>query len=77
MHNCSVQSGLMSYLIGEFSIEWRGIFMAQETKVNALPSRSEIAAEDTWRLEDIFATEEDWEACLQSSEGRPQESGGT
>ncbi|WP_409304667.1 oligoendopeptidase F [Peribacillus sp. SCS-155] len=36
--------------------------MSQETTIKTLPARSEIAAEDTWRLEDIFATEEDWEA---------------
>ena len=40
--------------------------MAQETKANTLPSRSEIAPEDTWRLEDIFATEEDWEAAFKA-----------
>ncbi|QYF81837.1 oligoendopeptidase F [Brevibacterium sp. PAMC21349] len=40
--------------------------MAQETKTNTLPSRSEIAPEDTWRLEDIFATEEDWEAAFKA-----------
>ncbi|WP_110929099.1 oligoendopeptidase F [Bacillus massiliglaciei] len=37
--------------------------MSKDTSVNTLPARSEIPAEDTWRLEDIFATEEDWEAA--------------
>ena len=40
--------------------EWR-IMMANEAAVNKLPSRSEIAVEDTWRLEDIFASDEEWE----------------
>jgi oligoendopeptidase F len=35
--------------------------MSQETKAKTLPARNEIAIEDTWRLEDIFATDEDWE----------------
>ncbi|WP_153124948.1 oligoendopeptidase F [Peribacillus tepidiphilus] len=35
--------------------------MTQETKAKTLPARNEIAIEDTWRLEDIFATDEDWE----------------
>ena len=32
--------------------------MANETAVNKLPARSEIVVEDTWRLEDIFASDE-------------------
>jgi oligoendopeptidase F len=40
--------------------EWR-IMMANEAAVNKLPSRSEITVEDTWKLEDIFATDEEWE----------------
>lgn len=32
-----------------------------ENKVKTLPLRSEIPEELTWRLEDIFATDEDWE----------------
>ncbi|PLT33880.1 oligoendopeptidase F [Bacillus sp. V5-8f] len=35
--------------------------MAQDTGVQKLPAREDIEAEDTWRLEDIFATEEEWE----------------
>lgn len=35
--------------------------MASESQVKTLPSRDEIPVEDTWRLEDIFATDEDWE----------------
>ncbi|NMD71515.1 oligoendopeptidase F [Bacillus sp. DNRA2] len=34
--------------------------MEQEPKRKGLPVRSEIAMEDTWRLEDIFATDEAW-----------------
>ena len=39
--------------------------MANEATVNKLPSRSEIAVEDTWRLEDIFASDESWEKEFQ------------
>jgi oligoendopeptidase F len=39
--------------------------MANDTKVKALPTRSEISVEDTWRLEDIFATDETWEQEFQ------------
>ncbi|WP_042349480.1 oligoendopeptidase F [Bacillus massiliigorillae] len=35
--------------------------MSQNNKPKALPARSEIKVEDTWRLEDIFATDADWE----------------
>ncbi|PWW19136.1 oligoendopeptidase F [Cytobacillus oceanisediminis] len=35
--------------------------MANETTVKKLPARSEIAAEDTWRLEDIFSADDDWD----------------
>jgi len=31
-------------------------------EVKKLPKRSEVKVEDTWRLEDIFATDEAWEA---------------
>jgi oligoendopeptidase F len=39
--------------------------MTNETKVKALPTRSEIAVEDTWRLEDIFETDAAWEKEFQ------------
>lgn len=39
--------------------------MANEAAVNKLPARSEIAVEDTWRLEDIFASDEAWEQEFQ------------
>lgn len=39
--------------------------MANEAAVNKLPSRSEIAVEDTWRLEDIFVSDESWEKEFQ------------
>lgn len=32
---------------------------------NRIRERSEIAAEDKWALEDLFASDEAWEACLQ------------
>ncbi len=35
--------------------------MNEKTNVKQLPARSEINVEDTWRLEDIFATDDDWE----------------
>ena len=38
-----------------------GWTIASETSVKTLPDRSEIAEELTWRLEDIFASDEDWE----------------
>ncbi|WP_062352027.1 oligoendopeptidase F [Bacillus kwashiorkori] len=36
--------------------------MTNETTVKKLPVRSEIPVEHTWKLEDIFATDEKWEA---------------
>nr|WP_182480649.1 oligoendopeptidase F [Peribacillus asahii] len=36
-----------------------------EMTKNTLPSRQDIAVEDTWRLEDIFASDQDWEAAYQ------------
>jgi oligoendopeptidase F len=35
--------------------------MTEQSAVKKLPARSEINVEDTWRLEDIFATDDDWE----------------
>ena len=35
--------------------------MTNETKVSTLPARLRLAVEDTWRLEDIFASDEAWE----------------
>ncbi len=39
-----------------------GITMAEQTATKTLPARSEIPHQDTWRLEDIFTTDEQWEA---------------
>lgn len=39
--------------------------MSNESKVASLPARSEIAVEDTWRLEDIFETDEAWESAYK------------
>jgi oligoendopeptidase F len=36
--------------------------MTEQTAVKTLPKRTEIAVEDTWRLEDIFENDEAWEA---------------
>ncbi|PLR97603.1 oligoendopeptidase F [Bacillus sp. T33-2] len=36
--------------------------MANETKVKTLPARSEVPAEHTWRLEDIFPDDQAWES---------------
>lgn len=35
--------------------------MTEQAKPKSLPKRNEILVEDTWRLEDIFPTDEDWE----------------
>lgn len=35
--------------------------MANETTVKKLPARNEISQEDTWRLEDIFPSDEEWD----------------
>ncbi|MGW5890792.1 oligoendopeptidase F [Priestia megaterium] len=35
--------------------------MSEQSKVKKLPSRSEIKVEDTWKLEDIFASDDVWE----------------
>lgn len=35
--------------------------MAEETAVKKLPARSEVDQKDTWRLEDIFSSDEEWE----------------
>ncbi|MEK3989267.1 MULTISPECIES: oligoendopeptidase F [Robertmurraya] len=39
--------------------------MANETAVKKLPTRSEIPLEDTWKLEDIFQTDQQWESEFQ------------
>lgn len=39
--------------------------MANESTVKSLPARSEIPKEETWRLEDIFSTDEEWEKEFQ------------
>jgi oligoendopeptidase F len=39
--------------------------MAENKTVKSLPARSEIPVEDTWRLEDIFPTDEAWEQEFQ------------
>jgi oligoendopeptidase F len=39
--------------------------MANDTAVKKLPTRSEVPSEDTWRLEDIFQTDQQWESEFQ------------
>jgi oligoendopeptidase F len=39
--------------------------MANESAVKKLPTRSEIPLEDTWKLEDIFQTDQQWESEFQ------------
>lgn len=39
--------------------------MTNETKVKKLPARSEVPVEDTWKLEDVFASDEAWEKEFQ------------
>lgn len=43
--------------------------MANESAVKALPIRSEIPVEDTWKLEDIFSSDEEWESEFQAVKG--------
>ncbi|MGG2093202.1 oligoendopeptidase F [Bacillus sp. S13(2024)] len=40
--------------------------MAEQKTVRALPARSEIEVENTWRLEDIFQTDAEWETEFQA-----------
>ncbi len=42
-------------------------------KEKRIPKRSEVPVEDTWRLEDIFATPEDWEAEAAALAALPAE----
>jgi oligoendopeptidase F len=35
--------------------------VAEESKVKTLPKREEIPVEETWNLEDIFSTDQEWE----------------
>ncbi|MBR1739981.1 MAG: oligoendopeptidase F [Ruminococcus sp.] len=37
-----------------------------------IPKRSEVAVEDTWRLEDIYESDEAWEAELKELKGFPE-----
>ncbi|MGG5253263.1 oligoendopeptidase F [Neobacillus sp. SM06] len=39
--------------------------MANESAVKMLPARREIPVEDTWKLEDIFSSDEEWEKEFQ------------
>ncbi len=39
--------------------------MPEQSQVKTLPSRSEMKVEETWRLEDIFSTDEEWEKEFQ------------
>ncbi|MFP3122334.1 oligoendopeptidase F [Ectobacillus funiculus] len=39
--------------------------MAEQKTAKQLPARNEVPVESTWRLEDIFATDEQWEAEFQ------------
>jgi len=39
--------------------------MANETAIKSLPARSAIPPEETWKLEDIFASDEAWEKEFQ------------
>jgi oligoendopeptidase F len=44
-----------------FNIGAGGISMSEQAVVKSLPARNEVPVEDTWRLEDIFATDDAWE----------------
>jgi oligoendopeptidase F len=43
--------------------------MSNESAVKKLPGRNEVATEDTWRLEDIFANDEAWEKEFNEVKG--------
>ncbi|CAG9622837.1 oligoendopeptidase F [Sutcliffiella rhizosphaerae] len=43
--------------------------MAEQTTVNKIQERKDIAVEDTWRLEDIFSSDEQWEKEFQEVKG--------
>ncbi|WP_210364556.1 oligoendopeptidase F [Bacillus sp. REN3] len=43
--------------------------MSNQNTVKKLPSRSEVAVEDTWRLEDIYANDEAWEKEFEEVKG--------
>lgn len=47
--------------------------MAESKKV---PARSEVAVENTWALEDMYATVEDWEADVEQARAVAQEAAG-
>lgn len=43
--------------------------MTNESAVNKLPARDEVSTENTWRLEDIFAVDEQWEKEFNEVKG--------
>ncbi|MBT2695768.1 oligoendopeptidase F [Bacillus sp. ISL-55] len=43
--------------------------MTNESAVKKLPARDEVSAENTWRLEDIFAVDEHWEKEFNEVKG--------
>lgn len=43
--------------------------MSNESAVKKLPARDEVATENTWRLEDIFAVDEQWEQEFNEVKG--------
>lgn len=43
--------------------------MSNETAVKKLPSREDVATQDTWRLEDVFASDEVWEKEFNEVKG--------
>ncbi|WP_141432790.1 oligoendopeptidase F [Bacillus sp. 03113] len=43
--------------------------MSNEAAVKKLPTRDEINVEDTWKLEDIFSTDEEWEKEFEAVKG--------
>ncbi|MCY8346426.1 oligoendopeptidase F [Bacillus haynesii] len=44
----------------------RGLTVAEEKKSKKLPSREEVKQEDTWRLEDIFPSDDAWNEEFQA-----------
>jgi oligoendopeptidase F len=44
--------------------------MANETAVKSLPARSEVPEQETWKLEDIFLSDQEWEKEFQEVKGQ-------
>lgn len=43
---------------------------------NKIPLRSEVAVENTWALEDLYATDDDWKADMKRLKSMMQQASG-